>query len=234
MPLLSLIIPCYNEALNIPKLIARCGEVFAQRSDVEVILVNNGSRDDSAQVLAALLPQYPFARSVHVEVNQGYGFGILTGLRAAKGDWIGWTHADLQTDPADALAVCSLINSSGGTPAFYKGKRYGRRPFDLCFTMGMSLIDSVLLFTPLWDINAQPTIFPKSFFDSWQQPPHDFALDLYAYYLAKRSGLPVKRFPVFFGRRTAGTAHLNSLCAKLRYTKRTLLYSVALLKQGIR
>jgi len=40
---------------------------------------------------------------VRVPVNQGYGLGILSGLRAATGEIIGWTHADLQTDVMDVL-----------------------------------------------------------------------------------------------------------------------------------
>ena len=99
--MLSLVIPCYNEAANLPSLLERCKEL-AQRGSVEVILVDNGSTDDSPQVLARLLPAYPGCRTVRVEHNQGYGFGILAGLKAARGDILGWTHADMQTDPMDA------------------------------------------------------------------------------------------------------------------------------------
>lgn len=230
----SLVIPCYNESENLPRLLKRCAEVVNSRKDIEVVFVNNGSRDASKQVFSELLPQYAFARLVEVEVNQGYGFGILCGLAAARGEWIGWTHADLQADPGDAVTAFNLIKASGGKAAFYKGKRYGRSLFDLFFTIGMSCLGSLLLRRPLWDINAQPTIFPSSFFKAWQNPPHDFALDLYAYYLAGHSGLPIKRYPVFFGKRVAGTAHLSSLSAKLRYSKRTVLYMWALMQRGIR
>ena len=62
---------------------------FAQiidREDIEVIFVDNGSTDESPKVLAQLLPKYPFAKSVRVEVNQGYGHGLYCGLGAARGD----------------------------------------------------------------------------------------------------------------------------------------------------
>ena len=49
----------------------------------------------------------------------------------------------------------------------------------------MSLFETLLLRTRLWDINAQPTMFHRDFFASWDRPPHDFSLDLYAYYGAK-------------------------------------------------
>ncbi|HRG76152.1 MAG TPA: glycosyltransferase family 2 protein, partial [Leptospiraceae bacterium] len=97
---LSIVVPCYNEEKNIPLVLEKFQSVI-KRDDVEVILVNNGSKDNSQLVLNELIPKYSFARTVLVEVNQGYGFGILSGLKEAKGDYIGWTHADMQTDPYD-------------------------------------------------------------------------------------------------------------------------------------
>ena len=86
----SLVIPCYNEAANLPLLLER-GKELAVRLDVEVILVDNGSIDNTAEVLENLLPKYPGFRSIRVEKNQGYGFGIVSGLKAAKGEILGWT-----------------------------------------------------------------------------------------------------------------------------------------------
>ena len=63
---LSIVVPCYNEEQNIPLILNRFGEII-EREDIEVILVDNGSTDDSALVLAELLPQYAFARTVRVE-----------------------------------------------------------------------------------------------------------------------------------------------------------------------
>ncbi len=90
----SLVIPCYNEAANLPLLLDRCKEL-TRHGDVEVILVDNGSTDNSPEVLLGLLPRYPGCRSVRAEENEGYGFGVLTGLRAAHGEILGWTHADM-------------------------------------------------------------------------------------------------------------------------------------------
>ena len=90
----SLIIPCFNEAKNIPLLLESCVGV-AKVGEVEVILVDNGSTDDTPEVLAKALKDYPGCRSIRVDLNQGYGFGILAGLNCAEGDILGWTHADL-------------------------------------------------------------------------------------------------------------------------------------------
>lgn len=226
---LSLVIPCYNEAANLPQLVRRCAEVV-RPGDVEIILVNNGSTDDSPRVLAELLPGYPGIRSVHVEKNQGYGFGILSGLRAAEGRILCWTHADMQTDPADVQRGLALFDQHGDH-IFVKGRRYGRPLADVLFTVGMSVFETALLRYPLWDINAQPTMFSRTFFESWKAAPHDFSLDLYAYYQAKQAGLPVHRFPVRFGERAYGVSHWNvNWAAKRKFIRRTVAFSLELRK----
>lgn len=228
----SLVIPCFNEAANLPLLLERCREVAANPG-VEVILVDNGSTDGSDGVLQELLPRYPGCRSVRVERNQGYGFGILSGLAAAEGDILGWTHADLQTDPQDALRGLALF-AANGPDIFVKGRRYGRDAKDVLFTVGMSVFETALLWKPLWDINAQPTMFSRRFFDTWQDPPQDFSLDLYAYYQARRSGRPVYRFPVYFGARAHGHSHWNiNWAAKRKFILRTVDFSLRL-RQSLR
>lgn len=227
---LSLVIPCYNEARNLPLLVARLRETFV-REDVEAILVDNGSTDDSPAVLAALLDGVAGIRSLRVERNQGYGHGILAGLRAARGLIVGWTHADMQTDPADAPAGLELFDGVDPQTVFVKGRRQGRPAADVAFTVGMSLFETVLLRRALWDINAQPTLFPRAFFERWQAPPQDFSLDLYAYYQARRSGLLIRRFPVCFGERAHGSSHWNvNWRAKARFIRRTVGFSLRLRK----
>lgn len=229
---LSLIIPCYNEAKNLPTLVQRCAESLNQ-ANIEVILVDNGSTDDTPTILPELIKPYSFIRSVRVEKNQGYGFGILSGLKEGKGKYLAWTHADMQTDPADALRGLEIINKAPqDAKLLIKGQRYGRPFGDVFFTWGMGVFETLLLGTWLFDINAQPTIFPKSFFDSWQNPPHDFSLDLYTYYQAKKSGLTIQRFPVNFAKRLHGTSHWNiNWRAKLKFINRTITYSLALRMQ---
>ncbi len=227
----SLIIPCYNEVANLPLLLDRCKDV-ACHPDIEVILVDNGSTDNSSEVLLRLLPLYPGCRSVRVEKNQGYGFGILAGLRTAIGEILGWTHADMQTDPQDTLRGLELFDKYG-LDIFVKGRRYGRPLADASFTLGMSVFETLLLGKPLWDINAQPTLFSRSFFETWLEPPHDFSLDLYAYYLARYKRLEIHRFPVRFGERAHGVSHWNvNWAAKRKFINRTLDFSLQLRKSS--
>lgn len=228
---LSIVVPCYNEEENIPLILERFREVI-EREDIEVILVNNGSTDNSAQVLEELLPKYNFAKTVLVEVNQGYGYGICQGLQRCEGEYIGWTHADMQTDPADIIKALDIIERERGL-VFVKGNRKGRPLFDVFFTAGMSLFETCYLHKKLYDINAQPNIFPKIFFDGWEEPPHDFSLDLYALYMARKKGLKVVRFPVLFPERIHGESKWNTgLKAKWKFIKRTIDFSVKLKKSG--
>jgi glycosyltransferase involved in cell wall biosynthesis len=226
----SLIIPCYNEAANLPLLLERCKELTI-RPDVEVVLVDNGSTDSTTEVLQNLLPQYPGCRSIRVENNQGYGFGIVSGLKAAKGELLAWTHADMQTDPQDALR--GLVHfEKHGDDIFVKGRRYGRPFMDVVFTVGMSVFETFLLARPMWDINAQPTMFSRRFFESWTAPPDDFSLDLYAYYQAQSYRLKVHRFPVRFGERVHGVSHWNvNWAAKRKFIRRTVDFSLQLKKK---
>lgn len=225
----SLVIPCYNEEANIPLLLERCKEV-THRPDAEIILVDNGSTDGSPEVLLNLLPLYPGCRSVRVEENQGYGFGILEGLGAAKGEILGWTHADMQTDPLDALRGLELFDKHG-LDIFVKGRRYGRPLADVVFTVGMSAFETMLLGKPMWDINAQPTIFSRAVYETWHEPPYDFSLDLYAYYQARCKHLAIHRFPVLFGERAHGISHWNvDWAAKRKFIRRTVDFSLQLRK----
>lgn len=229
---LSIIVPCYNEEKNIPLILGKFNEVI-KSGDIEVVLVNNGSTDNSEAVFNRLLPDYSFARVVKVAVNQGYGFGITSGLRDAKGEFIGYTHADMQTDPADVLKALEIIEKQPDAKNCYvKGDRKGRAFFDQFFTMGMSLFETVYLGTKLWDINAQPNIFHRSFFEGLENIPKDFSLDLYLLYIAKKKGLKVIRFNVVFPPRIHGESSWNTgFASKKKFIKRTIEFSTKLKKE---
>jgi glycosyltransferase involved in cell wall biosynthesis len=230
---LSLVIPCYNEARSLPQLIARCSEVFAAEPACEIVLVDNGSTDDSADVLARELANKTGIRSVRVPVNRGYGHGILEGLRSSGSEILGWTHADLQTDPMDAVRGLAMFrNERDPNRLFVKGSRYGRPVADVVFTFGMSFFETLWMGRAMRDINAQPTLFPRTFLESWRDPPEDFALDLFAYAEAKSSGMKVRRFPVLFAPRQHGVSHWNvDWKAKAKFIRRTLDFSFRLRRE---
>lgn len=222
----SIAIPCFNEGKNIEILIEKCIKLI-NSSDIEVIIVDNGSTDDSFNCCNNL--NIDHLSILRLDKNIGYGGGILKGLQKAKGEFIGWTHADLQTDIFDIKKAMLL----SGTNKFIKGARSGRRALDCFFSFGMSIFESLLLKKFLWEINAQPTLFPKEFFLKWQNPPKDFSLDLYAYYSAKRHNLEIKRMKVLFPPRIYGASSWNNgIASKIKLIKRTISYSLELKKNS--
>jgi glycosyltransferase involved in cell wall biosynthesis len=237
MTRLSIVLPCYNEAETLPSLFARFAEALGDRTDLEVIFVNNGSTDDSVAVFAREIakPGRAFARVVNVEKNQGYGFGIVAGLRAARGEFIGWTHADSQYDPKIVIeGFARLLEAPEPTRSFLQGQRVQRPLFDAFFTTGMSVVASLMLGTRVDDANAQPKLFPRALFAQMTQPPHDFSLDLYALFIARRCGYALVRLPVVFGARHFGEAKGGgSFKLKWKLTKRTWTF-IRQLRRDIR
>lgn len=230
----SLVIPCYNEAENLNRLAARCLLLLERRSDVEVVLVDNGSIDTTREVLGAIMASSAESRlrSVRVNTNAGYGHGILHGLKNCCGTIRGWTHADLQTDPLDFLRAIEIFdNSRWPNKTFVKGKRVDRPLRDVVFTIGMSIFESVVLGTKMSDINAQPTVFSNDFFESLTDIPNDFSLDLFIYNSAIRKGLILERFPVSFKARSKGVGHNDLISSKIKYSYRTIRYSMELKKR---
>ena len=230
---LSIVVPCFNESENIPLILEKFESVIT-RDDIEVLIVNNGSQDNSKKILDELVPKYFFARVLDIKENQGYGFGITSGLAEAKGQFIGYTHADMQTDPADVIKALEIIEGEPNPKNCYvKGDRKGRPIFDQFFTIGMSLFETIYLREKLWDVNAQPNIFHRGFFEEIKNSsPEDFSLDLYFLFVAKKRLLNVKRFNVVFPNRRHGESSWNTgLASKWKFIKRTLDFSVKLKKE---
>jgi len=226
MPVLSIVVPCYNEEGNIPLIVKRFSEVLKGRSDVEVVLVNNGSTDQSAVVFEREIQPDSVIRVVNVVKNQGYGYGILAGLQAARGSVMAWTHADMQTDPADVLVAFSAFQKENDPEVFVKGNRKQRALIPAFFTWGMGFLASVVLRQKLKDIGAQPKLFSREFYERHlaNGAPHDFSLDLYAQYWAERAGRIIT-VPVYFGKRQHGEAKGGgSLKTRLKVTMRVARY----------
>jgi glycosyltransferase involved in cell wall biosynthesis len=233
MPVLSIVIPCYNEAENIPLLIKSIDGNY--KPDTEIILVDNGSTDDTPAVLLKELKAVSNAsiRFVRVENNIGYGHGIMAGVHEARGEIIAWTHADMQTDPADVIAAYkNYINVEGFEDSILKGKRIGRNPLDAFFTFGMGVLSSLLMSVKLSDINGQPKMFHRSFLEKITNAPDDFSLDLYFLYQARVNGYEILEEPVHYGKRLHGEAKGGgSLIGKWKLIKRTWTYMNELKKK---
>lgn len=107
----SIIIPCYNEEDNIEKLI----NLLSSKSnlyDIEWIIVENGSKDDTRTLLNNICKYKKNFKLVYIDENQGYGYGIIKGLENSCGDYVGWLHADMQVSPDSMIEVIKLNEAS--------------------------------------------------------------------------------------------------------------------------
>ncbi|SFB83551.1 Glycosyl transferase family 2 [Brevinema andersonii] len=182
---LSIIIPCYNEEENLPDLVSKLMQMVEKAPySIEVILVDNGSTDNTVEVMQELLAELPI-RTVCVPQNKGYGYGILQGLDAASGSVLAITHADMQTDPHMILRAYDLYRQHNNPYILVKGKRCNRPWVERFFTLGMQWYVNFKLKTSLSDISAQPKVFSKQFYlEIRDDLPYDFTLDLYLLYCA--------------------------------------------------
>ncbi|HYX33212.1 MAG TPA: glycosyltransferase family 2 protein [Oligoflexus sp.] len=213
----ELVIPAYNEAKNLPDVILRAVRA-AQESglsadEFSLIVVQNGSLDNSDEVLE-LESKNPLVkdwfRVVKVAKNQGYGFGIWQGLSATKSEIIGWSHADQQCDPADAIKAFRMVESSRERNLMVKGERYERNWRDRIVSRTFEAFSRVILGMKVHELNAQPKVFRRHLLGAIKAPPTTFAFDLYVLYQATKLSFRFETIPVRFPPRIHGLSNWAS------------------------
>jgi glycosyltransferase involved in cell wall biosynthesis len=103
--------PAYNDAGTIPSMVIMAMQALpALSDDYEVVVVNDGSQDYTAEVLAALGRLYPRLRVVTHARNRGYGAALRTGFASATKDWIFYTDGDAQYDPHEMVRLAEALN----------------------------------------------------------------------------------------------------------------------------
>jgi glycosyltransferase involved in cell wall biosynthesis len=227
MKMFSLVLPCYNEGDNINSLLNSVTKIKKNEKDLEIIIVENGSTDNS---LVKIKDHESYTNNlitlVEIEKNLGYGHGIMTGLHKTTGEYIGWCHGDLQNNLDDINNIFKQnYNELEKNNVIIKGKRKNRSFIDNFFTACMSFVVSFLFQCKLSDINAPPKIFPRNFLDILVKAPNDFSLDLYFLLTAKHNNYHIIEHPLIIYKRTAGEAKGGgTLFTKIRLTLRTLNY----------
>src|SRR5690606_28801471 len=102
-PLVSVVVPFYNEEENVPLLAERVAAVFAQLPEYayECVFVNDGSTDGTRAALERLQAADPRIRAIHLVRNSGQSAALVAGMRRARGEYILTIDGDLQNDPKD-------------------------------------------------------------------------------------------------------------------------------------
>ena len=229
MFLVSIILPCYNESLSLTTLHKKA--LFLTKNyDIEFIFLDNGSLDDSWEIMSSLKKNEKI-RFIRLQNNKGYGFGIKHALGFCNGKYIGWTHADLQTDLFDLIKVFDFLNNVNkinlnSNKFAFKGIRFARGFVDNFISNGMSLF-AMILFTSnkFYEINAQPSIYDKELKNYLMLAPDDYSFDIGAFVIAHSKKYKFIRFPVLFPKRLYGTSHWNlNIYAKLKFILNTMKY----------
>ncbi len=224
----SIVIPCYNEEANLERLVSSIVD-FGKNKDVEFVLVENGSKDNSRKKMQELISQFSFIKMTTIDQNIGYGYGVEQGIKAASGDYIGWIHADMQLAITELNQFFDYIdkNCNLDTHILLKGKRYNRSFMDYFFTNGMAIFESLLLGQLMTDIQSIPTIFDKSLLPYLEKAPNDFSHDLFVYYIAKKNNYNIVKLPVKIVKRVAGNSSWNTgILSRIKLSNRIISQSL--------
>lgn len=130
---LSIIIPAYNEARTIHMILDKVESVqLINGLEKELVIVNDCSKDNTAEVIEAYRQNKPHIKFVQHSVNQGKGAAIHTGIKEASGDYIIVQDADLEYDPNEINILIKPI-LDGFADVVYGSRFMGGKPHRILF-----------------------------------------------------------------------------------------------------
>lgn len=230
----SLVLPCYNEELNIIHLYEEFKNI-PDKNVKELIFVNNGSTDKTEENIDKVINQSNhekdsnlIIKKLNLSKNQGYGGGIKAGLEVAEGDYIGWTHADLQTPLLDFYKLFNLIKNK--KKIFGKGVRTNNRGYFGLISRFHEFLASKILGYNLKEINAQPKIFSKDVLKLFTNMPLKWTtLDTYVVYICLQNNIEIVEMGVVFNNRIYGESKWqNNFSNFIKHIFFNLVYLVQL------
>lgn len=145
MSALSVIVPCLNEADSLPELVARVSAtlqvLFPEQDDAEILLIDDGSSDDSWNTIQRLQQDCPRLRGLRHPVRQGIPAAWRSGVTAARGSWVCVLDGDLQYEPEEIRRLWEARDP--GTIDIVQGARAlaeRQRDVRLLFSRGLSVL----------------------------------------------------------------------------------------------
>ncbi|MBL8224040.1 MAG: glycosyltransferase family 2 protein [Chromatiales bacterium] len=129
MPL-SIVVPMHDESPNVRRLVREVATAFADLPGTELLIVDDGSTDDTAALVQAAMREFPALRLIRLGQQSGQSTAIWTGVQAAGGTLLGVLDGDLQNDPADLRRLVQQWHDEGDA-----ARRAGR-PDDLGMLIG--------------------------------------------------------------------------------------------------
>lgn len=206
MPKYSIIIPAYNESARLGATLDRVlDHIAAQRWDAEVIVVNDGSRDDTAEMVLARARKNPALRLVENPGNRGKGYSVRNGMLNANGEVRLFTDADLSAPIQESGKLFAAIDQGADLAIGSRWlqpdtqeqrqsltRQFYGRSFNLVLRLllGLNFKDTQCGFKAFSRSSAQQ-LFSRQTIEGW-------GFDAELLYLARKRGLNVKEIPVIW------------------------------------
>ena len=201
---LSIVLPAYNEEDNIQVAVSRCFAVLEKLGlPHEVIIVNDGSKDQTAENCRKLVAAQPRLRLIEFEHNRGYGAALRAGFLSANYGLVFYTDSDNQFDVSELKYFLPIIEDSYDLVVGFRIYRYDR-PLRLFLSWGYNLLIRLLLGIRVHDVDCSFKLFRREIFDLLQLEANDFFIDTEMVLKANRLGLRMNEVGVRHYPRTAG------------------------------
>ena len=200
---ISVFFPCYNEEANVERTTQAALKMCRRVSDdFEVIIVNDGSKDGTAEIADRLAAEIPEVRAIHNNPNLGYGGALQAGFRAATKDWVFYTDGDGQFDFEEIDKLLPMLDDYDIVSAYRMDRKdsFVRKLNAFAWT---SLVN-VLFWLWLRDIDGAFKIFPRKLFDEIEMKSMGALIDSEVLARAKRLGYTIGQVGVHHYPRTAG------------------------------
>jgi dolichyl-phosphate beta-glucosyltransferase len=196
---LTLVLPCYNEAERLPQtLAAYLAELPRQPGAVELLVVDDGSTDQTLAVAQAIAARDDRVRVIRSQPNRGKGYGVRTGVLQANGALIVFTDADGSYGPGEVARVVAALAHApvaiGSRPAGWATGPPARRLASRLFNRAIR----ALLGLPFGDTQCGVKGFRRQVAGELfgRARLDGFAFDVELLFLARRLGLAVSEVPV--------------------------------------
>ncbi len=204
---LSVCMPAYNEAENLPEMIEDVVRTMAPRFPrIEIIVANDGSSDGTAAVLRHLADRYPCLKAVHHERNLGYGMAARSALAAATQDLVLFTDADRQF-PLDAIDAFTRAIGECDMVVGFRAPRRDTRSRVLAGRAWSALVNRICGYAAR-DVNCAFKLVRRRVLEAVLPGLLSVGAAFSAEWLARtrRMGLIVRELPVRHAPRRAGSA----------------------------
>jgi dolichol-phosphate mannosyltransferase len=211
-PTISVVIPSLNEAENIEPLVGEIMAVSARIPLLEIIYVNDGSTDNTVDVLTTLRHRVPQIRVLNHDKKSGQSAAMMTGARAARGDLVVTMDGDGQNDPADIpkLYNAFLNNQDNDWLGMVAGQRVKRQDSwsKKISSRIANKIRAFLLNDGVRDTGCSLKLIRR---DVYVRLPYFSHMHRYLPALVKREGFTIELVDVSHRPRTRGVSKYNNL-----------------------